>query len=106
MKLIPRYTVMATLDEDGPQDISPWFSSRRKAGKWRYLATTRLKLKRNYERVIGRITGMDEEVNIDDHCEAIKLTRADKHKRPIGRIVTISIVEQLAIIEEIRLDIF
>lgn len=81
--------LMATLDEDGPLPVSPFFKSRRKLGRWKYSRKWLLQAKRHREAAIGRITGMDEEVDMTDHLEQIKVERADVRRGPRGWVVEV-----------------
>lgn len=105
-RFVTRYEVYAHLDEDGPQPVSRAFSSRRKANRWRYSARTRLAMKIDHERVMGRITGMDEEENMDQHIAQLRNRRVDRRHRPTGWIRTLSVKEQLETLAEFRSDCF
>ncbi len=107
MELIPQYYVGAHLDEDGFCQVSGFFTSRRKAGRWLYSRKWLLEAKQTHERVIGRITGMDEEMNMDDHvARAIRVTRADIRRGPRGCVCECTVEEQQEMMDEMRDNIF
>jgi hypothetical protein len=88
------FVVMLHFSEDGPQEVSPYFRSFRKASDWRYSSAGKLEMKRCREAAMGYITGMNEEMDVEVHVAALRLTRAEKRRAPQGWVIVITAKEQ------------
>lgn len=78
------YSLVATLDEDGPED---WFisTSRRKVGRALYSSWWKLWVKKYQARTLGVGMLNDEEL---ERIENMRLTKADKRRSPRGKVMS------------------